>query len=1315
MLPRSPNSDARPTCHGTIWTTSSPRLFPSLLFCVLTLSAAEHDLSIRDYTGRGFAPDLVQYAVAPGKGKVSRLRVHDGTGAALPVQLSKTPDGDGTTLSFVAEVPANGTAIYTLRDYGKGKSPEGQLRAQRSRSGIELSNALLAVRLPRELKKRYRKPVAARELPAPILAFKSGGSDWMGNGRFLTDRTASACQIRLVENGPVYAELHYEIDWADGGFYRARIRVIDRVPVVKLWEEFDIGKLDGTHFWELDLAQGWSPDRTETAMTNCNGGVDRGRVQPIEALSKKPMQYLVPDSAWGPLSQLGLFNEAEKEANGAGYAMAGLVPLHKGHWRRMNGVQVHSSGPTDVRLRFPVSVRHASWKKETASETSPFSTQEHEPGFSKTRGRRIWGLALSRPAIDCGVKGLGPFYQLRLLYGVVGLDRYKDFVLDWAGADVAYPRLYRKAEELDAYREVFQASSLPAEFKTKVTENSYALSNDDAVAEKRATHALSRLNWAVRHCFTSPTVSHHATSSNYAIAAAADDVLGWPGMPEEKRREIRARIALMCYLYEEPDVLSYANGAHHGNPNMGTAQSMSMSTFLALVPDHPMFEQWLPHMAAYAEYKAGTQIAPGGGYFEFGSAYHMHGGARTTNALPGLAAVGAPNLEKLYRYLRDDWDYYLNLLTPFDPRWRARMIPGMANSPPGNTEHIAEAAGALAPYDPEFAANLLWAWQANGANPRGNRLLFPGQVEPRKPELRSRIFPGVGVIFRAHQGPEETYMLFRSGFQWSHWYRDPGHFILYSRGAPLVPFQPYQYWWSPNKEFDMYNTMRFGHPKNQWIHGWGDCNVLDYAFGETVDYAWSSTGFPDWYIHPGASEEWREKNDAPVTQVEGRLLAEGFEQEQGAFEWNRQILFMKGKAAASPNYFVIRDTTTGDGRLASYLFLNLLGRQKDVKVRGGQVSVDTEYLTNLDLRFVSPEAVKPDFFEENQPIAFHNNNLPARLDENYTVSRNWVKKDGTSLTKVSGRLHRSGTHEQHVFLRIPGQPGAGYFWIAYPRGEEDPLPEVRRLTEDAIRVAHPEGTDFVFASSSHCIFEGEDVVFEGSAGAVRIRQDRVTLSLAGGAGRVGYRGHVIEGLAPIEKTIPLSQLKPQVETTPAPASAIEWPTLEAEAKQLAPGVSERRRPFRVEYAIDSPTPVTFRNERVTVEARKASIVLQQRAGIRFIAPEATYVKLTVGNVGVRGAGPFDLLFSGSRITGKVEGRMRSIVTTWPEGIVRPMYHMDGVRYYAGWADDHSISKGTRTPQFAIGFGVTDGPHTIEIAEWTYPPLPPVPERKSLRF
>jgi hypothetical protein len=60
-----------------------------------------------------------------------------------------------------------------------------------------------------------------------------------------------------------------------------------------------------------------------------------------------------------------------------------------------------------------------------------------------------------------------------------------------------------------------------------------------------------------------------------------------------------------------------------------------------------------------------------------------------------------------------------------------------------------------------------------------------------------------------------------------------------------------------------------------------------------------------------------------------------------------------------------------------------------------------------------------------------------------------------------------------------------------------------------------------------------------------------------------------------------------------------------------------------------------------------------------------------------------------------------------------MFRMDGVRYCAGWADDHSIGKGKDTPQFSVAFGVTDGNHSIEVTEWAYPELPPEPQRREI--
>ena len=211
----------------------------------------------------------------------------------------------------------------------------------------------------------------------------------------------------------------------------------------------------------------------------------------------------------------------------------------------------------------------------------------------------------------------------------------------------------------------------------------------------------------------------------------------------------------------------------------------------------------------------------------------------------------------------------------------------------------------------------------------------------------------------------------------------------------------------------------------------------------------------------------------------------------------------------------------------------------------------------------------------------------------------------------------------------------------------------------------------------------------------------------------------------------------------APGQEIVWvlyPRGEGEAApvatSLAPGVTKIVTGEGTDYVFLSTTPFAYTVEGVTFEGMAGALrvpkggkpalvfstggkpkteprVIVDGNTVRFIAPDPVYVKLTHGNVGVRGVGPFDLTFTVDGITGKVDGDIRTIVTTWPEKITRPGYTMDGVRWYAGFADEHSIYKGTPTPQFAIALGVSAGKHEVKIAEWEWPAMPPALPRKAL--
>ncbi|MCX5659940.1 MAG: hypothetical protein NTW19_09495 [Planctomycetota bacterium] len=1275
----------------------------TLLASVRPASADETAMTIRDFTARGFCPDAVNYTVDlpyPRMKFLKRLAAEGGP--IVPCQVTPGPDGGSSTLTFVTDLPPNATRTFRIVNEG-ADPPAPSVKLDKVKDAVELTSNRGGVRLPPLGEKTFDKPVPANTLPAPILAFRANGADaaaakWIGGGKILSERLAKSLSVKTIVDGPVLTTVRYEIQWAAGGFYRADVTMTHDVPLAKVREEFDVNEHSDADFWEIDLGSGWSPDRYEFGQHFGNGvGGDTTTVETIDKLVDRAKRLQQP-TRWC----LGLFREEEQKAKPDDFALVGYIPMNRGWWRRTIALQVESTKPGEARVRFPMAVRPAVWYREIGSDTSPYSMQEHDPALPVTLGRRAWGLVLGTPKWPQAEKAmvswsapwhglkplasLGPMARLWSSYGIVGLDRYKDFILEWPDSGVKYPRLYRTA---------------PAEKGDKLP----------IVQEKE-------LRWIASYFLSYPDPSHHVCAGNYLFADHADEVLSWPGLPAEKRAELRAQLALAAYLYEEADVMQYANGSHPGNPNMGTARFMSADTFLALLPDHPMAAAWRTHMAGFTEYKMATQIAPGGGYFEFGGAYHMHGYARTTNALPGLVKAGADEklLARLFDYHKQDWDYYLNLLTPIYPRWGTRMIPGMANSPPSNTATFSDAAGSIAPRDKPFAANLLWAWNANGASTLdGNPSLKAEGVEPVEPKLASRLFPGIGVIFRAHQGPDETYMLLRSGFNWSHWYTDPGHFILFSRGAPLVPDQPYQYWGSPDKNVDVYNTVRFGDPSNQIPYGWPDGNVLDHRFGPSVDYAWVSTGVPDWFIEPGATPPFRPADGKPV-----RLLSGEGEQKQGAFSWDRQVVFLKGKTATEPNYFVIRDSTSGPGSLTSHLFLNLLGRKENVQFKDGRMLVDTEWPTKLDVAFLQPTPPAPDFTELSEVISPHGANFAARWPKEQPMSRNWISKDGKPVTPATV----GSATEQHVVMRLTNPPGQGQTWVLFPRGKDEAPPKIESPSPGVVKVTHAQGVDYVFLglpTGELMKAKVDDVEFMGFAGAVRVGKEKVTFTLTRGMGRAGYKGHVLVSNDPFEASVPIGEIKPGQQVMHSEPAADFSPDPAIVKKSQEGSGLKTDEIVQVSTQGDATTYVTSKigappwsKDGVCINGGPSSVIVSP-GKVRFISDMANYVQLSAGAVGVRGVGPFDLTFTDTEITGKVAGKMRSLAVTWPKGIVRPMFTLDGVRWFAGFADDPSYSKGLPTPQFAVAFAVFDGKHDVAVREWAFPAPPPLPPRTHVKF
>jgi hypothetical protein len=64
----------------------------------------------------------------------------------------------------------------------------------------------------------------------------------------------------------------------------------------------------------------------------------------------------------------------------------------------------------------------------------------------------------------------------------------------------------------------------------------------------------------------------------------------------------------------------------------------------------------------------------------------------------------------------------------------------------------------------------------------------------------------------------------------------------------------------------------------------------------------------------------------------------------------------------------------------------------------------------------------------------------------------------------------------------------------------------------------------VFVGDAPFDFNQEGVVFSGKAGAVRVFRDHVVFCMNSGTGSVGYKGHVLSGSGPFERSVPSNKL-----------------------------------------------------------------------------------------------------------------------------------------------------------------------------------------------
>ncbi len=918
-----------------------------------------------------------------------------------------------------------------------------------------------------------------------------------------------------------------------------------------------------------------------------------------------------------------------------------VVPMHPGNWRQDGPQQykpVRSFACGDVAMHWPLGAG-PHWQVNV-------HTGEYDPELPYTFGRRQWALVAGP------LQYHDTLYPFRWEEGFITLNDYKDWILDWPeDKRVTYPRLATNREHVERLKP--RLAEHPAD--DVLCQQLYF--NDD---DKRRADLYARTSGAGARAlkmwegglYWNGGMDFFRNFQAIGWVHDVDELLSSPKLSDEQRKSLRRQAALWCYMISEPDFQPRGSMTHLGNPSMPMCQFFSITPAASLIPDHPMAKRWLDVSSQYLRYKLALNVAPGGAWAE--SITYLMGSHWALFAALTQWNTGALD-ETTARLAAQSYRFATHLLSPPDPRFGARTLPGWGHEGQAILTGWMAAAGLVRDFDPDLARSLVWGWnqlgqpmsEQHGAGFEPRTVMhadllrdLPAGYTPS--ELRSVWLPGFGASLRAHPGDtNETWLSYRQGYTWSHSDANQGDFYLYSKGTPFVTASLFGYAIF-NKEYkDMYDQF-----------GWHN----RVRFG-------TRAGHGGW---PGGG---------PVSQVHAHSLSDSMDYLRGLADfgpqrWTRQILFLKGKRADGPNYFVFREggiPLNGDKASLEPTFWTLRTMGDKTRVQAGEHGLvyTAPAGQRLDVRFLAPVAVAGETREGGNTGPLW---APA--------ADNWVRAGSPVITEQRPKPGETARPPREVFAVSSFGPiaaGQDITVALYPCMPDEKPPVYETLADGVMKIVTSEGTDYVFAGKASFRFNSDDVAFEGMAGAVRVYPDEVHLVLAEGPGEVRYRGVTLRGSAPAVRVVPLKGIDRQhVIEVPEEKTKISFALTPNRGDIVAvqPGVRKQEWDDGVAYAFESETPLDFNADGVTFRGRRGGVEVNRAEGwtrLALLDGEAVgFGKAQAHD----GAGPYELVYHHDHIVGRSAGQGRFVLLSFPPGLrVMPELRLDdGATYLPGVMD-----------------------------------------------
>jgi hypothetical protein len=1175
---------------------------------------------LRDYLQESWANELLTYPFSASEGAcVPGTLSLAGPKGPVPVQLTDVvlwPDGKTVKtakVAFIADLTPLATDTYTVQYSDQpavgfplyiANVPNAPLCVTPQANQVEITTKAFGARLLLGAK-TYPQPVAADQVPGPVVAMRTGDGTWFGGSRMFGPGKITAYAASLTDIGPVFARVAVRYTYEGGNTLDLVMRVVAGDNTIRM--ETTVAKDQPKDGFNLVISRGLPPLVFQV----------QDEVRQDRPCFMKPAGYNKLE--WADISLQDYVAPKEQPA--------GLV-TRLSPWEDWFGTFTQ----TRIRLRLDGTQRElqirsldpGAWVEPMPIEEIFRPDQDADPSKSQwvgwiqkclpimkadtgdiflqvnaAQGVRKWTISdcLSMP----GVAGLMQwhFYKPESAFPPetrptinTRLDTVKDLVLAWNGDAGSHPRIFIKRPELEAlwkrmdvdpatYNELLKYSvvrtvaDIDAQYMPNWTTDSavgaYLLSGGAPdVAEK--TMLLPRLRQAL---------SYELWGMQFGMAGSPtpilyDAVVDEPWVPEAERPVLRARMAYYAYRLADASVWSAERGYCSGNQNMTVTWEISRGITACAIPDHPMAKIWYRKAERIMEYFLNNMVGPAGEWPEA-----MGGHGRTSIDMLLSFAVASTN-SGLHNYMTDPrvkrmalW--WAKMETPRDPRPMGttgatpnrRYFPAMGRDCigfPGGTCGVM--ARMTRDTDPQYASDLQWAWQEEGGSPRLAHMggfayvACDRRLPAQQPAWTSEVFPYAGAVFRHGLGTaNEHQVMLYSGDHFAAYYPShTGSFSgIFAYGTPVVGNFAGSYEYQEGfltcqvdlarplgtleDRVAVYGYHGLAKDVNMW--SWPTGQLA--SFGEHGGLA-SVTSFATLPRQDYAAVDVA-KHFPRRMQLNWKtslpewppVPAKG----KPPVDWRRQTLFLKDDDPAKATYLLIRDSVKGN-QPTMWQMWNA-SETIDVPEKVQDVAA---VLANKPGNTILPaRELKGNRFTAIGQLGVDVDYYIASPVDTPRYTLRW----GTEYLISTTNKYERPEYQDLLYLQMPGD--GAYFVAFFPRKRGTPAPQFTTLGNGAIiKVSGDFGTDYGFLSAVETAASGDGAAFKGTAASVQNRPGGVVLSL-GAKGEVSFQGIGLAADVPASLRLRGNTLRVELPATlQPPAFTLATPFPGATLTLTAPGI-----------------------------------------------------------------------------------------------------------------------------------------------------------------